>query len=64
MVFDYNQGFDDTPGSIAKPRFSIGVEYSPLAWLPLRSGVSSGGTDRVNIAFGVGVIVGGFEFKI
>jgi hypothetical protein len=64
VELDYNQGFKDLPGSTTSPRFSLGVEYLPLEWLPLRTGISVGGTDRFNVAFGFGVNLGSFVFDL
>jgi len=61
---DYNQGLRELPGTTKKPRASIGLEYKPNGWVLLRSGVSLGGTDHFNVAFGVGVHVGPFGFDI
>jgi hypothetical protein len=33
---------------------SLGVEYRPFTFLPLRAGVAFGGEDRFNLAFGLG----------
>jgi len=64
VELDYNQGFQEVPGSTTSPRFSLGVEYLPLDWLPIRSGISVGGTDRFNAAFGFGLKFGGFVFDL
>ncbi len=61
VELDYTQGFKNTAGSTAVPRFSLGVEYTPLSWLPIRTGVSVGGTDRFNLAFGLGFHFGSFN---
>jgi hypothetical protein len=54
LGFDYNQGLREAPASFLQPRFSLGAEYKPWNWLLIRSGISFGGTDRVNYALGVG----------
>ncbi len=64
VEFDYNQGFKNTPGSTTTPRFSLGVEYLPVQWLPLRTGISAGGTDGFNLAFGIGVNLGAWVFDL
>ena len=61
---DLNKGLYETPGSTKTPRVSLGVEYLPIRWLPLRSGVSFGGTDHFNVAFGFGVHLGLFDLDI
>jgi hypothetical protein len=64
VELDYNQGFKNTPGSTTTPRFSLGVEYLPVQWLPLRTGISAGGTDGFNLAFGFGVNLGAWVFDL
>jgi hypothetical protein len=63
LAFDYNQGFNNLPGNTTKPRFSFGAEYKPLKWLPIRTGLSVGGTDRVNMGFGFGFLLGSFDME-
>lgn len=58
---DYNQGFNDFPGSTTIGRFSLGTEYKPWSFLPLRTGVSFGGLDRFNFALGFGLHFGFFQ---
>ena len=64
VELDYTQGFKDTPGSTTAARFSLGVEYLPLSWLPIRTGVSVGGIDRFNLAFGLGFHFGSFTMDL
>ena len=64
VELDYTQGFTNTPASTTTPRFSLGVEYRPLGWLPIRTGVSVGGTDVFNVAFGFGLHFGAFDFDL
>ncbi|MBI5474490.1 MAG: hypothetical protein HY961_19300 [Ignavibacteriae bacterium] len=63
LVFglDFNQGLVDGPGSTTKGRISTGIEWKLLKFLPIRSGVSFGGTDRMNYAFGFGINLGFFD---
>jgi hypothetical protein len=56
LAFDYNQGLNNYPGNSAIPRFSIGAEWKPCNWVPyLRTGLSVGGIDGFNLAFGLGI---------
>lgn len=64
LALDYNQGINDMGGGSTNPRVSIGAEYKPVHWLPLRGGVSFGGSDHVNIALGFGINVGFFDLDI
>ena len=64
LAFDMNQGFNDMPGNSTQPRFSLGAEWKPLAWVPyLRSGISVGGEIGFNWAVGVGMDAGLVEFN-
>jgi Family of unknown function (DUF5723) len=64
LEFDYNQPLVESPYSKIRPRVSLGVEYKPMEWLPLRSGISFGGTDHVNVALGFGIVLPLFEFEV
>jgi hypothetical protein len=61
---DYNQGLVDAPGTNTSPRVSLGVEYKPVQWLPVRSGLSVGGGDGTALAFGLGVHLGSFRLDL
>ena len=43
----------DSPIS-EQPRTSLGIEYKPVPWLPLRTGFSIGGSSASRLAFGFG----------
>jgi hypothetical protein len=64
FALDYNQGFNNMPGNTTKPRFSIGAEYKPLPWLPIRTGISFLGTDDVNWALGIGLNFHNFDVDL
>jgi hypothetical protein len=64
IEINYNQSLVETPFSTTAPRVSLGVEYKPLPWLPLRSGVSFWGTDYVNLALGFGISFTAVEFEL
>jgi hypothetical protein len=64
VAVDYNQGFHDTYASTTAARVSLGAEYAPARVIPIRMGVSFGGTDRVNMAFGFGIHLGSFQFDL
>lgn len=55
IAFDYNQGFNNLAGNTKIPRFSLGIEYKPWRWLPIRTGFSFGGIQGFNWAFGSGI---------
>jgi hypothetical protein len=52
---DYRQGFSDFPGSGRVGRLSMGLEYRPLQFIPIRTGVAFGGEDHFNFALGFGL---------
>ncbi len=52
---DFEQGFSDYPGSSRIGRLSMGLEYRPWKFLPLRTGIAVGGEDRFNFALGFGL---------
>lgn len=64
VAADYNQGLAEVPGSTLYGRFSLGTEWKLLKFLPLRSGISFGGTDRLNYAFGFGFNLGFFDLDV
>jgi hypothetical protein len=64
LACDYNQGFARTMRSTRNPRLSVGMEYRPWGFLPLRSGLSFGGTDHFNVALGFGLHLGPFELDL
>lgn len=55
LAFDYNQGLNSYPGNSVIPRFSVGAEWKACNWVPyLSTGISVGGIDGFNLAFGIG----------
>jgi hypothetical protein len=61
---DYNYGLVESAGSAAAGRLSMGLEFRPWRFLPLRTGVSFGGPDHFNFALGFGLHFGVFAFDI
>jgi hypothetical protein len=61
---DIARGFVHGVRSIRTVRGSIGTEYRLLGWLPVRSGISFGGSDGVNVALGLGVELGAFDCQV
>ncbi len=61
---DFNQGLVDAPGATTKGRISTGIEWKLLKFLPIRTGISFGGTDRVNYALGFGINLGFFDLDL
>jgi hypothetical protein len=61
---DYNQGMVESAGGAAIGRLSMGLEFRPWKFLPLRTGVSFIGADGFNFAFGFGLHSGAFDFDL
>ncbi len=55
FAFDYNQGLNSSMGNITAPRFSMGVEYRLIPFIPIRTGVSFFGDVGVRWGFGFGL---------
>jgi hypothetical protein len=55
LAFQYEQGFNDSPGNTTVPRFSAGAEWRLIPFLPIRTGISAGGEDHFNWAAGFGL---------
>lgn len=64
IVSDLNIGFNDEPGNSKTPRFSLGFEWKPFAWLPIRSGWSFGGMNGFNWGFGFGFDTGFLDIDL
>jgi hypothetical protein len=54
-ALEYRQGFSDFPGAGRVGRLSMGLEYRPLRFIPIRTGVAFGGEDHFNFALGFGL---------
>jgi hypothetical protein len=61
---DMSQVLQDAPGDPAGTRLSLGMEWCPWGFLPLRAGYGWGGPDHTNFALGFGVHVGFFDLDI
>ncbi len=57
LVFtsEWKQGLNKVFGNSTTPRLGFGVQYKPLWWLPLRSGISIGGNTGFLMGFGLGL---------
>jgi len=58
---DYNLGLVESAGILQEGRFSMGLEFKPCGFLPLRTGISFGGADHYNFALGFGFHFGVFD---
>jgi hypothetical protein len=64
ITVEYHQGFNSSPGNTTRARLGVGMEYRPIVWFPLRTGISIGGQDRFNWAAGFGFDFGGFNLNL
>jgi hypothetical protein len=64
LELNYSKGLRKQAGASFNHRVALGVEYIPVHWLPLRSGISAGGSDNINIALGFGLRLGVFSFDV
>jgi hypothetical protein len=64
LALDYNQGFNNVPGNSKIARWSLGVDWAPMGWLNVRSGISVGGIDGFGWALGLGFDTGLIEFNL
>ncbi len=63
IFLDYVQGFDNSTFTSAKPKISLGSEYKPLDWLPIRVGFGFGEGKSSHFSFGSGFVFRNFEFN-
>jgi hypothetical protein len=61
---DYNLGLVESAGGTQTGRFSMGLEFKPWGFLPLRTGASFGGPDHFTFAVGFGLHSGAFDFDL
>jgi hypothetical protein len=54
LAFDYTQGLNKSLGNTTIPRFSLGIEYRIIRFVPIRTGLAVGGGDMIRWAFGTG----------
>lgn len=63
LALDINQGFNNVTGNTKKMRVSLGSEWMPFGGLSVRTGLSFGGIDGFNWAFGLGFNTGLVDFN-
>ncbi|GBD88693.1 hypothetical protein BMS3Abin03_02634 [bacterium BMS3Abin03] len=65
LAADYNQGFNNLPGNSTSPRYSFGVEWGIVDFLPyVRTGVEYSEVGGFNWAFGIGFVTSLLEIYI
>ncbi len=55
VALEYMQGLGASAPLREQPRISLGFEYKPTKWLPIRAGFSIGGSSNSHTSFGIGV---------
>jgi hypothetical protein len=55
LEFDWVKGNNNFPGNTTQPIFSLGTEFFPLPFLPIRAGTSVGGPEDWTFSLGSGV---------
>jgi hypothetical protein len=63
VELDYIQGLNTQAGNTTSPKFALGVEYHPLGWLPLRTGLAVSGNENVHWALGGGLNFSSFDLE-
>lgn len=66
LLFELNwvKGDNDLPGNSSRHNISIGSEYVPIPFLPLRGGISFGGPEEFRFSLGSGLRFRHFTFDI
>lgn len=52
---EYVQGLENRAGTTTRPRASLGLEWKPFGWLPLRTGLGAGGRTERWASAGLGL---------
>jgi len=55
ITFALRQGLNKSLGNITKPIVSVGTEYRPTSFLPLRGGIAIGGESNFTLGLGLGI---------
>ena len=64
VEFNWCKGQNNLPGNTVKNIYSLGAEYFPLPYLPVRSGISVGGPGELYISLGAGVKFKNFTIDV
>ncbi|MEJ2543648.1 MAG: DUF5723 family protein, partial [Calditrichaceae bacterium] len=62
LSMDWHQGFDSYFGNTSTPQVGVAAEYFAMPWLPLRMGMSVGGSHGFLFGLGFGLHAPGFQF--
>lgn len=64
VEFNWSKGINDLPGNTRFSIFSLGAEYFPLSFLPVRAGVSVGGPGDFYVSAGTGLKLRGINIDV
>ncbi len=64
LSLDWEQALKTRPGTGINPKIAAGLEYKPLKYLPLRTGISVGGRQGSLYSFGLGFHFGPYHFDL
>jgi len=64
VAADYTQGLNDKPSNSTNPRFAVGMEWKPVRFLPVRTGLATGGYNGFTLAFGFGFHMSFFDLEV
>ena len=64
LAVEFDHCVEETPLVPRGSRFSVGMEYRPWEFLPLRTGVSVGGPGHGSLALGIGLHLGVFVLDV
>jgi hypothetical protein len=60
VAADLHVGFNDEPGNSKKAQIGLGLEWVPIGFLPLRTGLLFGGREKFGWSAGLGFHIGNF----
>jgi hypothetical protein len=55
IAVQYRQGFNSSLGNTTSPCFSLGMEYPLHPVVPLRTGITVGGDDKIRWSMGLSI---------
>jgi hypothetical protein len=64
VAAEYVQAVNTSSFLARSSRLSLGIEYKPVHWLPIRTGFSYGGSQSTHLAFGFGISSRHFDLDL
>ncbi len=61
---DYVAPLNKAPGNLSASFIGLGIDYMPVRFIRLSSGISTGAGDKFNLPFGFSVVTRAYEFGI